>query len=59
MVRIICKLAEAYKLNSDTEKASELKENAELMRQEIQGERLRELPDEDLPCAMMSYPAYW
>ena len=59
MARMIRKLAEAHYLNGDSEKATELKKWAELVRQEIQGDRFRELPDEDLSYAMMSYHAIW
>lgn len=57
--RITRKLAEAYQLKGETEKAAELKMEAEAMRKEIQGSRFDLLPDEDLSYAMMSFHAFW
>ncbi|KAL8902975.1 MAG: hypothetical protein Q9207_004248 [Kuettlingeria erythrocarpa] len=49
--RVTRKLAEAYELNGEIEKAKELKDSAESMRREIQGDRYPELPDDDLSLA--------
>lgn len=53
--RVTRKLAEAYELKGDSEKATELRDSAEAMRQAIQGERFSTLEDNDLSYAMMSF----
>ena len=57
--RVERKLAEAYELNGEIEKAKEHRESAESARRGIQGDRFREFPDEDLSYAMMNFHAYW
>ncbi|KAM5367170.1 hypothetical protein ACJZ2D_010160 [Fusarium nematophilum] len=58
VARVQRKLAEAYQLKGETAEAEILKDEAEQMRREIQGDRFSELPDCDLSYAMMSYHAY-
>ena len=57
--RVTRKLAEAYELKGDRDTAKDLKESAESMRREIQGDRFEELPDEDISYAMMNFHAFW
>lgn len=59
IARVSRKLAEAFEVKGELETAQDLKESAESMRKEIQGDRFAELPDTDLSYAMMSFHAFW
>ena len=59
VARVQRKLAEVYEQKGALDEATRLKNEAEAMRKEVQGERFAELPDCDLSYAMMSFHAFW